>query len=78
MTKVENENGSVTYTFSRRSSSSSNSGSTGGIGTRLPVADEGGTPSVTGFESDTNADLTVDGRYQFRITSLTATRLCSR
>ena len=70
MTKVENENGSVTYTFSRRSSSSSNSGSTGGIGTRLPVADEGGTPSVTGFESDTNADLTVDGRYQFRITSL--------
>ena len=52
------------------SSSSSNSGSTGGIGTRLPVADEGGTPSVTGFESDTNADLTVDGRYQFRITSL--------
>ena len=70
MTKVENENGSVTYTFSRRSSSSSNSGSTGGIGTRLPVADEGGTPSVTGFESDTNADLTVNGRYQFRITSL--------
>ena len=70
MTKVENENGSVTYTFSRRSSSSSNSGSTGGIGTRLPVADEGGTPSVTGFESDTSADLTVDGRYQFRITSL--------
>ena len=70
MTKVENENGSVTYTFSRRSSSSSNSGSTGGIGTRLPVAGSGGTPSVTGFESDTNADLTVDGRYQFRITSL--------
>ena len=50
--------------------SHSSSGSTGGIGTRLPVADEGGTPSVTGFESDTNADLTVDGRYQFRITSL--------
>ena len=70
MTKVENGNGSVTYTFSRRSSSSSNSGSTGGIGTRLPVADKGSTPSVTGFESDTNADLTVDGRYQFRITSL--------
>ncbi len=69
MTTVEKGDGSVTYTFSRRSSSS-NSGSTGGIGTRLPVADEGGTPSVTGFESDTNADLTVDGRYQFRITSL--------
>ena len=50
--------------------SHSSGGSTGGIGTRLPVADEGGTPSVTGFESDTNADLTVDGRYQFRITSL--------
>ena len=48
----------------------SSGGSTGGIGTRLPVAGSGGTPSVTGFESDTNADLTVDGRYQFRITSL--------
>ena len=70
MTKVENGDGSVTYTFSRRSSSSSNSGSTGGIGTRLPVADEDSTPSVTGFESDTKADLTVNGRYQFRITSL--------
>ena len=69
MTTVEKGDGSVTYTFSRRSSSS-NSGSTGGIGTRLPVADEGSTPSVTGFESDTNADLTVNGRYQFRITSL--------
>ena len=53
------------------SSSSSNSGSTGGIGSPLPMAGEGSsTPSVTGFESDTNADLTVDGRYQFRITSL--------
>mgnify|MGYP005799759495 CR=1 FL=1 len=70
MTKVENENGSVTYTFSRRSSSSSNSGSTGGIGSPLPVAGSGSTPSVTGFESDTSADLTVNGRYQFRITSL--------
>mgnify|MGYP002803033959 FL=1 len=34
------------------------------------MADKDDTPSVTGFESDTNADLTVDGRYQFRITSL--------
>ena len=41
-----------------------------GIGTRLPMADEDDTPSVTGFESDTKADLTVNGRYQFRITSL--------
>ena len=70
MTKVENEGGTITYTFRKRSSSSSNSGSTGGIGTRLPVPDKDGTPSVTGFESDTNADLTVSGRYQFRITSL--------
>ena len=70
MTKVENKDGSVTYTFSGRSSSSSNSGSTGGIGSPLPVADKDDTPSVTGFESDTNADLTVNGRYQFRITSL--------
>ena len=71
MTKVENEGGTITYTFRKRSSSSSNSGSTGGIGTRVPMAGEGSsTPSVTGFESDTNADLTVNGRYQFRITSL--------
>ena len=70
MTKVENEGGTITYTFRKRSSSSSNSGSTDGIGSPLPVADEDSTPAVTGFESDTNADLTVDGRYQFRITSL--------
>ena len=70
MTKVENEGGTITYTFRKRSSSSSNSGSTGGIGSPLPVADKDDTPSVTGFESDTNADLTVNGRYQFRITSL--------
>ena len=50
--------------------SHSSGGSTGGIGTRLPEADEGGTPSVTGFTSDTSADLTVNSRYQFRITSL--------
>ena len=50
--------------------SHSSGGSTGGIGTRLPVADKDSTPAVTGFESDTKADLTVDGRYQFRITSL--------
>ena len=50
--------------------SHSSGGSTGGIGSPLPVADKDDTPSVTGFESDTNADLTVNGRYQFRITSL--------
>ena len=50
--------------------SHSSGGSTGGIGTRLPVADKDDTPAVTGFESDTKADLTVNGRYQFRITSL--------
>ena len=51
--------------------SHSSGGSTGGIGSPLPMAGEGSsTPSVTGFESDTKADLTVDGRYQFRITSL--------
>ena len=42
-----------------------------GYGSPLPMAGEGSeAPSSTGFESDTNADLTVNGRYQFRITSL--------
>ena len=50
--------------------SHSSGGSTGGIGSRCRWRTRDGTPSVTGFESDTNADLTVDGRYQFRITSL--------
>ena len=66
MEATDNEDGSVTYTFTYRGSSSSSSEDS--VGTPLPVVDNGGQTST--FLSDTYDDLTVNGRYQFRITSL--------
>ena len=44
------------------------------LGYRLPLASEAEEPSASsGFESDTTSDFTVDGAYQFRITSLDGT-----
>ena len=44
------------------------------LGYRLPFASEPEEPSASsGFESDTTSDFTVDGAYQFRITSLDGT-----
>ena len=44
------------------------------LGCRLPYASEAEEPSASsGFESDTTSDFTVDGAYQFRITSLDGT-----
>ena len=72
MTEEPDENGRTVYTFTRAGGGTIVPSIDRGpsLGSPLPVADKDGTPSVTGFESDTNADLTVDGRYQFRITSL--------
>lgn len=66
MEATDNGGGSVTYTFTYRGSSSSSSEDS--VGTPLPVVDNGGQTST--FLSDTYDDLTVNGRYQFRITSL--------
>lgn len=66
MEATDNGDGSVTYTFTYRGSPSSSSEDS--VGTPLPVVDNGGQTST--FLSDTYDDLTVNGRYQFRITSL--------
>lgn len=73
---TDNPDGSVTYTFTYRGSSSSSSSG----GSPLPTVGEPTTPSEpstpstpSGFVSDTTNDLTVDGVYQFRITSLDGT-----
>ena len=66
MEATDNGDGSVTYTFTYRGSSPSSSEDS--VGTPLPVVDNGGQTST--FLSDTYDDLTVNGRYQFRITSL--------
>lgn len=60
----DNDDGSVTYTFSRKSSTTDDTPS---LGYRLPYIGE-----ATGgknFVSDTTGNLTVNGKYQFRITS---------
>lgn len=73
---TDNPDGSVTYTFTYRGSSGSSSSG----GSPLPTVGEPTTPSEpstpstpSGFVSDTTNDLTVDGVYQFRITSLDGT-----
>ena len=72
MTEEPDENGCTVYTFTRAGGGTIVPSIDRGpsLGSPLPVAGSGSTPSVTGFTSDTNADLTVNGRYQFRITSL--------
>lgn len=55
-----------------RPSHGSGGGFGGGIGSPLPDAGTGTTPTqpaVNSFVSDTTSDFTVNGRYQFRITS---------
>lgn len=61
----DNNDGSVTYTFSKKSSTSSDDGPS--LGYRLPSVSE--TTGGKNFVSDTTSNLTVNGKYQFRITS---------
>lgn len=79
MEKENAENG-IVYTFTYRGGSSSS----GGSGSALPLAPgasyQPGEPTdptdpstPSGFVSDTTNDLTVNGTYQFRITSLDGT-----
>lgn len=77
MEKENAENG-IVYTFTYRGGSSSDDSS---VGSPLPtVPTEPGEPTdptdpstPSGFVSDTTNDLTVNGTYQFRITSLDGT-----